>query len=90
MNNYNSTALFASILSIIIMILASFVGIQYNQVSIENQQLRQRVDSLKVQCYSKDSTIDEATSIALSLSERMGRLYEMDAKTHKKLFSETN
>jgi hypothetical protein len=90
MNNYNSTALFASILSSIMMILASFVGIQYNKVSIENQQLRQRVDSLKVQCYSKDSTIDEATSIALSLSERMGRLYEMDAKTHKKLFSEAD
>jgi hypothetical protein len=90
MENFNSTALFASILSIVIMILASLVGVQYNYVSIENQQLRQTVDSLKVQCYKKDTTIDEATGIALSLSERMGRLYEMDPKTHKKLFSETN
>jgi hypothetical protein len=86
----NSTALFASILSIVIMILASFVGVQYNKVSIENQQLRQRVDSLTVQCYKKDTTIDEATSIALSLSDRMGRLYEMDPETHKKLFSEAD
>lgn len=86
----NSTALFASILSIVIMILASFVGVQYNKVSIENQQLRQRVDSLTVQCYNKDTTIDEATSIALSLSDRMGRLYEMDPETHKKLFSEAD
>jgi uncharacterized membrane protein len=86
----NSTALFASILSIVIMILASFVGVQYNYVSIENQQLRQRVDSLTVQCYKKDTTIDEATSIALSLSDRMGKLYEMDPETHKKLFSEAD
>lgn len=86
----NSTALFASILSIVIMILASFVGVQYNYVSIENQQLRQRVDSLTAQCYKKDTTIDEATSIALSLSDRMGRLYEMDPETHKKLFSEAD
>jgi hypothetical protein len=90
MNNFNSTALFASILSIVIMILASFVGVQYNYVSIENQQLRQRVDSLTAQCYKKDTTIDEATSIALSLSDRMGRLYEMDPETHKKLFSEAD
>jgi hypothetical protein len=90
MNNYNSTALFASILSIVIMILASFVGVQYNYVSIENKHLRQTVDSLKVQCYKKDTAIDEATSIALSLSDRMGRLYEMDPKTHKKLFSEAD
>jgi uncharacterized membrane protein len=90
MNNFNSTALFASILSIVIMILASFVGVQYNYVSIENQQLRQRVDSLTVQCYKKDTTIDEATSIALSLSDRMGKLYEMDPETHKKLFSEAD
>jgi DNA-binding transcriptional regulator YbjK len=90
MNNFNSTALFASILSIVIMILASFVGVQYNYVSIENQQLRQRVDSLTAQCYKKDTTIDEATSIALSLSDRMGRLYEMYPETHKKLFSEAD
>jgi sensor domain CHASE-containing protein len=90
MNNFNSTALFASILSIVIMILASFVGVQYNYVSIENQQLRQRVDSLTAQCYKKDTTIDEATSIALSLSDRMGKLYEMDPETHKKLFSEAD
>ena len=90
MNNFNSTALFASILSIVIMILASFVGVQYNYVSIENQQLRHKIDSLTVQCYKKDTTIDEATSIALSLSDRMGRLYEMDPETHKKLFSEAD
>jgi hypothetical protein len=72
------------------MILASFVGVQYNYVSIENQQLRQRVDSLTAQCYKKDTTIDEATSIALSLSDRMGKLYEMDPETHKKLFSEAD
>jgi hypothetical protein len=86
----NSTALFASILSIIIMILASFVGVQYNHVRIENNQLRIRVDSLKIQCTQKDSAIDEATSIALSLSDRMGMLYEIDPKTHKKLFSEAD
>jgi uncharacterized membrane protein len=90
MNNLNSTALFASILSIVIMILASFVGVQYNYVSIENKQLRQRVDSLTIQCYKKDTTIDEATSIALSLSDRMGKLYDMDPETHKKLFSEAD
>lgn len=90
MNQFNSTALFASILSIIIMILASFVGVQYNNVRVENEHLRQRVDSLKIQCIQKDSTIDEATSIALSLSDRMGKLYEMDPKTHKKLFSEAD
>lgn len=90
MNNFNSTALFASLLSIVIMILASFVGVQYNNVSIENDQLRQRVDSLMVQCQKKDVSLDEATSIALSLSDRMGKLYEMDPVTHKKLFSEAD
>jgi uncharacterized membrane protein len=86
----NSTALFASILSIVIMILASFVGVQYNYVRVENNQLRTKVDSLTIQCTQKDSAIDEATSIALSLSDRMGKLYEIDPKTHKKLFSEAD
>lgn len=89
MNN-NSTALFATLLSIVIMILASFVGVQYNNAKVENDQLRQRVDSLMVQCYKKDTTIDEATSIALSLSDRMGKLYEIDPVTHRKLFSEAD
>lgn len=88
--DHKSTAVFAVILCIIIMILTVPIGVQYQNLSIENQHLRQTVDSLKVQCYKKDTTIDEATGIALSLSERMGRLYEMDPKTHKKLFSETN
>lgn len=90
MNNYNSTALFASLLSIAIFILASFVGVQYNYVKIENDKLRHTVDSLMVQCYKKDTTIDEATSIALSLSDRMGKLYEIDPVTHRKLFSEAD
>jgi len=88
--DHKSTAVFATVLCMIIMILASLVGVQYHNVGIENDILRQRVDSLRSECYKKDSTIDEATGIALSLSERMGRLYEMDPKTHKKLFSETN
>ena len=90
MNNYKSTAFFASLLSVIIMTLASLVGIQYNNARVENDQLRQRVDSLMVQCHKKDVSLDEATSIALSLSDRMGKLYEMDPATHKKLFSETD
>ena len=87
---HKSTAVFASILSIVIMILASFVGVQYHNVSVENDILLQKVDSLRAECYKKDTTIDEATSIALSLSDRMGKLYEIDPKTHKKLFSEAD
>jgi hypothetical protein len=90
MNNFNSTALFASILSVVIMVLASLVGIQYNKVSTENQQLMHRIDSLTAQCYKKDTAIDDATSIALSLSDRMGKLYDMNPETHKKLFSEAD
>jgi len=86
----NPTALFASILSIVIMTLASLVGVQYNKVRIENEMLMKQVDSLVVQCHKKDTTIDEATHIALSLSDRMGKLYDIDPVTHKKLFSETD
>ena len=71
MNHFNSTALFASILSVTIMILAYLVGIQYNYVRIENKQLLNKVDSLTLQCNKKDTTIEEATNIALSLSDRM-------------------
>jgi hypothetical protein len=86
----NSTSVFASLLSIIILILASIVGVQYQKASVENDNLRQRVDSLMIQCQKKDVSLDEATGIALSLSDRMGKLYEMDPETHKKLFSETD
>jgi sensor domain CHASE-containing protein len=88
--DHKSTAVFAVVLCIVIMILTIPIGIQYNNVRVENEHLRQRVDSLTAQCYRKDTTIDEATSIALSLSDRMGRLYEMDPETHKKLFSEAD
>lgn len=88
--DHKSTAVFAVVLCIVIMILTIPIGIQYNNLRVENEHLRQRVDSLKIQCTQKDSAIDEATSIALSLSDRMGKLYEMDPKTHKKLFSEAD
>lgn len=90
MNNYNSTAIFASVLTVIIMFLATLVGIQYNRESIQNEQLRQRVDSLTAECHKKDLSLDEATSIAMSLSDRMGKLYEIDSVTHRKLFSEAD
>jgi hypothetical protein len=86
----NSTTVFSSLLSIVIIALASIVGVRYKSVKIENDLLKKQVDSLMVQCYKKDTIIDEATSIALSLSDRMGKLYEIDPVTHKKLFSETD
>jgi len=88
--DHKSTAVFSVILCMIIMILASAVGVQYHNVSVENDILRQTVDSLKVQCYKKDTAIDDATSIALSLSDSMGKLYEIDPSTHKKLFNEAD
>lgn len=88
--DHKSTAVFATVLCMIIMILASAVGVQYHNVGVENDILRQRVDSLKFECYKKDETINETTSIALSLSERVGKLYEIDPVTHKKLFNEAD
>lgn len=87
---HKSTAIFSSILCMVIMILTIPVGVRYHNVVIENEILTQRVDSLKVECQKKDVSIDDATSIALSLSERIGKLYEIDPVTHKKLFNEAD
>lgn len=89
MNN-SFVTLLVTILIVLVMLVFTFFATDYNYVTIENERLTQRVDSLMNECYKKDVSIDEATSIALSLSERVGKLYEIDSVTHKKLFSETD
>ena len=90
MKNHYNTAVFASVLLVILLLIMTMVGIQYHNQTVQNDLLRQKVDSLSVECKRLNVSLDEATSIALSLSDRMGKLYEMDPATHKKLFSETD
>lgn len=45
------------------------------------------VDSLRAECYNKDTAIDEATRTAIQLSDKLNELYEIHPKIHKELFS---
>jgi hypothetical protein len=50
--------------------------------------LEQTVDSLTHECIVKDTAIDEATQIAIQLSDRLNILYERHPQIHKELFLE--
>lgn len=90
MKNDLNYRLFVSCLAIILLVMISFIGVEHNKVSTENDILRHRVDSLKVEVTNLNVSLDESTGIAMSLAERMSRLYEIDKETHRKLFSETD
>lgn len=55
-------------------------------LELENSELRMMVDSLVAECDLKDAAIDNATGIALDLSQRINSLYDKDKKAHAKLF----
>lgn len=62
------------------------IGNDLNRLEIENSELRMRVDSLVAECDLKDSAVENATGIALDLSERINNLYENDKEAHAKMF----
>lgn len=90
MKNYYNTAIFASALLVIFISLLSMLGIQYHNETVKNDILRQKVDSLTKEVTNLNVSLDESTSIALSLADRMSKLYEIDKEAHRKLFSETD
>jgi hypothetical protein len=48
--------------------------------------LENRVDSLVHECNRKDTMLDEATSTAIQLNDRLNTLYEVNPSVHKQVF----
>ena len=90
MKNYFDTAVFSSALSLILIIIIGFLGVEQYNTRVENELLKQQVDSLRSECNTINSLYSEATHMAIQLSDRINRLYEIDSAAHKKLFSETD
>lgn len=90
MKNYYNTAIFASSLLVIFIVLLTTLGIQYHNETVKNDILRQKVDSLSVEVINLNVSLDESTNISISLADRLSRLYEIDKEAHRKLFSETD
>jgi len=82
--------LFASLLVIIMIATVTALGVSHRRVSERNEILKAKVDSLTTEVKNLNISLDESTNIALSLADRLNRLYEIDKEAHKKLFIEAN
>jgi len=70
----------ASILSCIVFVSSN----DTNKIS----SMQYTIDSLKTECYKKDTAIDDATKTAIQLSDRLNVLYEKHPTVHKDLFNQ--
>lgn len=61
------------------------VSTQNDQAKIRDMEIA--IDSLRAECYKKDKSINEATGIAIQLSDRLNQLYESHPDVHREIFS---
>lgn len=90
MKKYNNYDLFASLLVIVMFAIVTVLSISHQKTRLENKTLRSKVDSLTTEVLNLNVSLDESTNIAMSLSDRLNKLYEIDKDTHRKLFIEAD
>lgn len=90
MKNYFDTAVFSSALSLILIIIIGFIGVEQYETMVENEILRQKVDSLQSECNTINNLYSEASKMAIQLSDRLDELKCEDSATYTNLFSETD
>lgn len=78
---------FLAVITVVItsILLAVVINTADDQRTISVLQVK--VDSLTLECYKKDTAIDEATGMAIQLSDKLNILHEISPSVHKEVFN---